>query len=215
MHRLGLTALLQHLPAFLQLTFTNSHIPHIPLPAQRLLQFNQGPSTLACEHPILIPPSTRGLQQTQRHTAPSTALSDVENGQQILTIRRQQCHQLRDLVDSTTLATRLRQRRHNKAKRLGGEGEAPVQELQAPWRVSATEISKWASTDCRRYEQPWIKDKRMKKSRYNNLIVYIFMVIGCGVAGYICFTATQSVPKHEVRTYMLPRRPRLTYNSTA
>ncbi|OBT63660.1 hypothetical protein VE03_06122 [Pseudogymnoascus sp. 23342-1-I1] len=47
------------------------------------------------------------------------------------------------------------------------------------------------------YEQPWIKDKRMKKTRYNNLIVYIFMFIGFGVAGYICFSATQSVPKHD------------------
>ncbi|KFZ13159.1 hypothetical protein V501_03864 [Pseudogymnoascus sp. VKM F-4519 (FW-2642)] len=47
------------------------------------------------------------------------------------------------------------------------------------------------------YEQPWIKDKRMKKTRYNNLIVYAFMVIGFGVAGYICFAATQSVPKHD------------------
>lgn len=47
------------------------------------------------------------------------------------------------------------------------------------------------------YERPWVTDKRMKKSRYNNLIVYIFIVIGFGVAGYICFTATQSVPKNE------------------
>ena len=47
----------------------------------------------------------------------------------------------------------------------------------------------------------------MKKSRYNNLIVYIFMIIGCGVAGYICFTATQSVPKNEVRN-SFARSPR-------
>ncbi|KFY02959.1 hypothetical protein O988_01777 [Pseudogymnoascus sp. VKM F-3808] len=91
---------------------------------------------------------------------------------------RHQPWRLRDLVDSTAFATWLRERWHNKAQRLGGEGEASVPQLQAHWR-------------------PWIKDKRMKKTRYNNLIVYIFMVIGFGVAGYICFAATQSVPKHD------------------
>lgn len=54
----------------------------------------------------------------------------------------------------------------------------------------------------------------MKKTRYNNLIVYIFMFIGFGVAGYICFSATQSVPKHDVRIHILSGRSQLTYNST-
>lgn len=43
----------------------------------------------------------------------------------------------------------------------------------------------------------------MKKTRYNNIIVYVFMVIGLGVAGYICYTASKSVPKHEVRIPLL------------
>lgn len=47
------------------------------------------------------------------------------------------------------------------------------------------------------YERPWVTDKRMKRSKYNNLIVYIFMVIGFGVAGYICYTAYASVPKND------------------
>lgn len=40
----------------------------------------------------------------------------------------------------------------------------------------------------------------MKRSWINNLIVYLFMLLGLAVAGYICYTATTSVPKHEVDT---------------
>jgi len=40
----------------------------------------------------------------------------------------------------------------------------------------------------------------MKRSWINNLIVYLFMLLGLAVAGYICYTATTSVPKHEVGT---------------
>lgn len=50
-----------------------------------------------------------------------------------------------------------------------------------------------------RYEKPWVGDKRMKRYRYNNLIVWLFMFIGLGLAGYICYDAQASVPKHEVR----------------
>jgi len=46
------------------------------------------------------------------------------------------------------------------------------------------------------YEQPWISDKRLKRTRYNSYIVYGLMVLGLGIAGYLCYNAVASVPKH-------------------
>ena len=37
----------------------------------------------------------------------------------------------------------------------------------------------------------------MRGRRYNNIIVYVFLFIGFGVAGYLCYHAQASVPKHD------------------
>jgi len=46
------------------------------------------------------------------------------------------------------------------------------------------------------YEKPWVTDKRMKRTRYNNYIVYGFMVLGFALAAYVCYSTAAGVPKH-------------------
>ena len=50
------------------------------------------------------------------------------------------------------------------------------------------------------YERPWRDDPRAKKSRKNNWIVYIFMVLGIAGSAAICWNATRTIPKHDVGT---------------
>jgi hypothetical protein len=94
--------------------------------------------------------------------------------------------------------------------RHGSDGTTPSREggekekhRFRSYRLVGTQVQPEKASDpqlmLQRYEQPWVGDKRMKKTRYNNLIVYLFMFIGLGVAGYICYTAMASVPKNVVR----------------
>ncbi|KAH6721567.1 glycosyl hydrolase [Leptodontidium sp. MPI-SDFR-AT-0119] len=48
-----------------------------------------------------------------------------------------------------------------------------------------------------RYEQPWLKDKRMGRTWINNVIVYGFMLLGLAISGYICYSKAKSVVKHD------------------
>lgn len=38
-----------------------------------------------------------------------------------------------------------------------------------------------------RYSKPWLKDKRFKKSKINNIIVITFFVLGCGVCALMFY----------------------------
>lgn len=48
-----------------------------------------------------------------------------------------------------------------------------------------------------KYEQPWLEDPRMRKTRQNSWIVYAGMVVGILLSAYICFTRIQAVTNHE------------------
>ncbi|KAF2099299.1 glycosyl hydrolase [Rhizodiscina lignyota] len=47
------------------------------------------------------------------------------------------------------------------------------------------------------YERPWTQDPRMKKTRMNNWIVRIFIIIGVALSAFICYTATWKVGNHK------------------
>lgn len=49
-----------------------------------------------------------------------------------------------------------------------------------------------------RYEQPWLDDQRMTRSRYNTFIIYGFMVLGLGISAYICYAKAKTVINHDV-----------------
>ncbi|EEA23630.1 hypothetical protein TMatcc_002506 [Talaromyces marneffei ATCC 18224] len=46
------------------------------------------------------------------------------------------------------------------------------------------------------YERPWVNDKRLKRIRVNNYIIWGFIVAGLAVSGYINYNATTQVHKH-------------------
>ena len=48
-----------------------------------------------------------------------------------------------------------------------------------------------------KFEQPWLKDPRMRDTRHNSWIVYGGIVIGILLSAYICFTQVQNVTNHE------------------
>lgn len=48
------------------------------------------------------------------------------------------------------------------------------------------------------YERPWLGDKRLKKSRVGNYIIWGFVVVGFALAAFVNFTVTQKVAQHEV-----------------
>uniref|UniRef100_A0A093Y6A9 Beta-1,3-glucan-binding protein n=1 Tax=Talaromyces marneffei PM1 TaxID=1077442 RepID=A0A093Y6A9_TALMA len=48
------------------------------------------------------------------------------------------------------------------------------------------------------YERPWVNDKRLKRIRVNNYIIWGFIVAGLAVSGYINYNATTQVHKHSV-----------------
>lgn len=51
------------------------------------------------------------------------------------------------------------------------------------------------------YERPWVNDKRLKRIRVNNYIIWGFLVAGLAVSGYINYHATAQVPKHSVSCF--------------
>lgn len=46
------------------------------------------------------------------------------------------------------------------------------------------------------YVQPWRADKRMKRTRYNNIIVWVFVLIGIALSGYIRYTGSLEVDRN-------------------
>jgi hypothetical protein len=52
-----------------------------------------------------------------------------------------------------------------------------------------------------KYEQPWADDPRMKRTRYNNWIIWSFMFVGLILSAFICFTGYRKVAKNEVRQH--------------
>lgn len=56
-----------------------------------------------------------------------------------------------------------------------------------------------------KYDQPWTDDKRLKRTRFNNYIVWLFVLIALCVSGYINWQKTTMVPKHDVSVYRVTR----------
>lgn len=52
------------------------------------------------------------------------------------------------------------------------------------------------------YERPWVNDKRLKRIRVNNYIIWGFIIAGLAVSGYINYHATTQVPKHSVSCFL-------------
>lgn len=48
------------------------------------------------------------------------------------------------------------------------------------------------------YPRPWLKDKRLNRTRLGNYIIWGFVVIGLGLSGYINYSAYSKVPKTPV-----------------
>jgi hypothetical protein len=48
------------------------------------------------------------------------------------------------------------------------------------------------------YERPWLNDKRLKKSRTGNYIIWGFIVAGLALSGYINYSTVSKIPKHSV-----------------
>lgn len=48
-----------------------------------------------------------------------------------------------------------------------------------------------------KYEQPWLEDPRMRKTRHNSWIVYGGILVGVVLSAYICLTKIQSVTNHD------------------
>lgn len=48
-----------------------------------------------------------------------------------------------------------------------------------------------------KYEQPWLEDPRMRKTRQNSWVVYGGIVIGILLSLFICYTKIQSVTHHD------------------
>ena len=48
-----------------------------------------------------------------------------------------------------------------------------------------------------KYEQPWLEDPRMRKTRQNSWIVYGGIVFGVLLSAYVCFTKIRAVTNHK------------------
>jgi hypothetical protein len=48
-----------------------------------------------------------------------------------------------------------------------------------------------------KYEQPWLEDPRMRKTKQNSWIVYGGVAIGALLSAYICLSKIQAVTNHE------------------
>lgn len=49
------------------------------------------------------------------------------------------------------------------------------------------------------YEKPWATDKRLRRTRCGNYIIWGFIAAGLALSAFINFRATQKVPKNPVR----------------
>lgn len=49
-----------------------------------------------------------------------------------------------------------------------------------------------------KYEQPWIDDKRLGRTRFNNYIVLVFIILALAASAVINWQKTTTVAKHEV-----------------
>lgn len=48
------------------------------------------------------------------------------------------------------------------------------------------------------YETPWTSDKRLKRTRVGNYIIWTCIVVGLGISAYLNYAASQRVPQHPV-----------------
>jgi hypothetical protein len=48
------------------------------------------------------------------------------------------------------------------------------------------------------YEKPWLNDKRLKKTRCGNYIIWGFIVVALMVSGYINYNSTTQVSRYDV-----------------
>ncbi|KAF2430581.1 putative gram-negative bacteria binding protein [Tothia fuscella] len=67
--------------------------------------------------------------------------------------------------------------------------DAPVDKARGKHRFKSYQLDG-------KYDQPWVSDPRMNRTRWNNWILRAFMFIGVALSAYICFSATQTVGKH-------------------
>lgn len=49
-----------------------------------------------------------------------------------------------------------------------------------------------------RFVQPWAGDKRLKRTRYGNMIVYGFIVIGLCICGYLTYDGAKAAKNGDV-----------------
>jgi hypothetical protein len=47
------------------------------------------------------------------------------------------------------------------------------------------------------YDQPWLKDRRNRRDRYGNYIIYAFAVVGLGLSAVLCWDAARKVVNHD------------------
>lgn len=73
-------------------------------------------------------------------------------------------------------------------------------EIQSSVAARAPAKRKFVSYRLRgEYEKPWVNDKRLKRTRMGNLIIYGFIVGALLLSAWINYNATEQVGKHEVR----------------
>lgn len=53
-------------------------------------------------------------------------------------------------------------------------------------------------TSASRYQQPWVDDKRLKRTKINNYIVYGFIVAGLAVCGYLGYDGANAAKTGDV-----------------
>lgn len=55
------------------------------------------------------------------------------------------------------------------------------------------------------YERPWIKDKRLQRTRVGNYIIWGFVVLALALSAYYNYAETRKVPKYEVGSAIASR----------
>lgn len=78
----------------------------------------------------------------------------------------------------------------------GGFDELSIRDLRSSRAPVKRRFKSYLLTG--EYERPWVNDKRMKRIRVNNYIIWGFVVAGLAVSGYIDYLATTKVAKHDV-----------------
>jgi hypothetical protein len=93
--------------------------------------------------------------------------------------------------------------KHSVASSLSGRQQPDIaqvfREYEAPTSLGPRGKYRFKSYQLEgKFEQPWREDPRMKRTQYNNWIVWFLIMVGVIVSAYICFSATKTVSKHQV-----------------